>query len=161
MFAATRGGAMARERIISADSHVTIRDAAILERLPARHHDAYRAGKLAALRRFDRDRLVPVYIIPIADIDEAVKEVQRVANEGARAAHLPLYPVDLGFPGYWDRVYDPLWAALSEIGMPVSQHVASNAYLAQIRALDPTPMRGVMHALPNIFMAESIAFWIV
>jgi len=238
-----------RERIISADSHVTIRDAEVLERLPSKHHDAYRAGKLAVLRKFvgdeaekmidsdqlgldddedqpkweaaDRpgafdprarladmdidqvdaeilytdswagaafyempdggwlagfqafnsaaidfaavnpDRLLPVYIIPIADIDEAVKEVQRVANEGARAAHLPLYPTDLGFPGYWDKVYDPLWAVLSETGIPVSQHVASNSYLATIRALDPTPMRGVMHALPNLYMAESIGFWIV
>ena len=243
------GGSMARERIISADSHVTIRDAAVLEHLPAKHHDAFRAGKLAALRRFVGDqaekmvesdqlgldddeeqhrwesagrpgafdpharladmdtdqvdaeilytdswagaafyempdggwlagfqafnsaaidfaavnpeRLLPVYIIPIADIDEAVKEVQRVANEGARAAHLPLYPMDLGFPGYWDKVYDPLWGVLSEVGMPVSQHVASNSYLAQLRAADPTPMRGVMHALPNIFMAESIGWWIV
>jgi predicted TIM-barrel fold metal-dependent hydrolase len=237
------------ERIISADSHVTIRDAAVLEHLPAKHHDAFRAGKLTALRKFvgdeaekmidsdqlgldddeeqhrwesagrpgafdpharlddmdadqvdaeilytdnwagaafyempdggwlagfqafnsaaidfasvDPERLLPVYIIPIADIDEAVKEVQRIANEGARAAHLPLYPMDLGFPGYWDSVYDPLWSVLSETGMPVSQHVASNAYLATLRAADPTPMRGVMHALPNIFMAESIGFWIV
>ena len=56
---------------------------------------------------------------------------------------------------------DPLWAVLSEIGMPVSQHVASNSYLATLRAADPTPMRGVMHALPNILMAESIGWWIV
>ena len=47
---------MARERIISADSHVTIRDAAILERLPARHHDAYRAGKLLDADRGRRAR---------------------------------------------------------------------------------------------------------
>lgn len=240
---------MAPERIISADSHVTIRDADVLERLAAKHHDSYRTGKLAALRRFvgdeaekmidrdqlgldddeethkweaadrpgafdpharladmdadqvdaeilytdswagaafyempdggwlagfqafnsaaidfasvDPDRLLPVYIIPIADVDEAVKEVQRVANEGARAVHLPLYPCDLGFPGYWDHGYDQLWAAISETGMSISQHVASNGYLAELRALDPTPMRGVMHALPNIFMAESIGFWIV
>ncbi len=236
------------ERIISADSHVTIRNADVLARLPAKHHDAYWAGKLAALRRFvgegvtevpdddqlgldegkkdgwsaagravaynsherirdmdnyredddilytdswagaafyhmpdgayleafrafnsaaidfasaDPKRLLPVYIIPIADIREAVGEVHRVAREGARAVHLPLYPTDLGFPGYWDASYDPLWAALSEVEIPVSQHVASNAYLARIRAEDPTPMRGVMHALPNIFMAEALGFWIV
>jgi predicted TIM-barrel fold metal-dependent hydrolase len=75
--------------------------------------------------------------------------------------HLPLYPTDLGFPGYWDRRYDPLWAALQEAHLPISQHVASNAYLAKLRAEDPTPMRGVMHALPNIFMAESLGFWLV
>ena len=165
---------MARERIISADSHVTIRDADVLGHLATQHHESYRIGKLTALRRFvgdeaekmvdsdqlglnddedehkweaagrpgafdpharladmdtdqvdaeilytdswagaafyempdggwlaafqafntaaiefasvDPDRLLPVYIIPIADVDEAVKEVQRVANEGARGA---------------------------------------------------------------------------
>jgi predicted TIM-barrel fold metal-dependent hydrolase len=236
------------ERIISADSHVTIRNAAVLEHLAKKHHESYWEGKLRALRRFvgpdakevreddqvgldedhkpswgaagrkgafdpherlrdmdvdrvdveilytdswagaafyempdgayleafrafnsaaidfasvDPKRLLPVYIIPIADVDEAVKEVHRVAKEGAKAVHLPLYPTDLGFPGYWDKRYDRLWGALSELGIPVSQHVASNANLARIRAEDPTPMRGVQHALPNIFMAESLGFWIV
>ncbi|HXY92428.1 MAG TPA: amidohydrolase family protein [Acidimicrobiia bacterium] len=236
------------ERIISADSHVTILHRDVLERLPAKHHDAYWEGKLRALRRFvgpevthvpdddqvgldadhketwsaagrkgafdpyerlkdmdtdqvdveilytdswagaafyempdgayldgfrafntaaidfasvDPKRLLPVYIVPIVDIEEAVAEVHRVASENARAVHLPLYPTDLGLPGYWDRRYDPLWAALQEARIPISQHVASNANIARIRAEDPTPMRGVMHTLPSIFMAEPIAFWLV
>ena len=236
------------ERIISADSHVTIRNADVLARLPQKHHDAYWEGKLRALRRFvgdearvvrdddqvgldeehkqgweaagrkgawdaqerlkdmdldqvdveilytdswagaafyempdgayleafrafnsaaidfasaDPKRLLPVYILPICDAREAVRELHRVAEQGARAVHLPLYPTDLGFPGYWDHCYDPLWGALSELGLPISQHVASNANIARIRAEDPTPMRGVMHALPNIFMAESLGFWLV
>ena len=236
------------ERIISADSHVTILHRDVLERLPAKHHDAYWEGKLRALRRFvgpevthvpdddqvgldadhketwsaagrkgafdpyerlkdmdtdqvdveilytdswagaafyempdgayldgfrafntaaidfasvDPKRLLPVYIVPIVDIEEAVAEVHRVASENARAVHLPLYPTDLGLPGYWDRRYDPLWAALQEARIPISQHVASNANIARIRAEDPTPMRGVMHTLPSIFMAEPIGFWLV
>lgn len=236
------------ERIISADSHVTLRTEAVLTHLPRQHHDAYREGKLRALRRFvgddatqareddqvglDRDheqtwsaagrkgawepharladmdtdgveveilytdswagaafyempdgaylegirafnsaaiefasldpkRLCPVYLIPIVDVDEAVRELHRVAEEGARAVHLPLYPTDLGFPGYWDRRYDPLWAAISEVRIPISQHVASNANIARIRAEDPTPMRGVQHAVPNMFMAEALGFWIL
>lgn len=247
---------MPEERIISADSHVDIRDEAVLEYLPDRHHEAYRAAKtkfildllgqkphkarkqqaagqviderstpsyptetpweaagrpgawdpherlkdmdvdrvdaevlygdvvagamfydipdggwLEAFRAFnsaaiafasvDPDRLVPVYIVPIADIDEAVKEVQRVANEGARALQLPLYPVDLGFAGYWDPVYDPLWSVISEIGLPISQHVGINAGLQAIQSYDPTPAKGVFQSLPPIFMAEVVAGWIV
>ena len=237
-----------QERIISADSHVTIRDEDVLARLSRKHHEAYREGKLTALRRFvgdavkkvedtsqpgldskdvqtweaagrrgafdpkerlkdmdvdrvdaevlytdvwagaafyhmgsaacleafqafnsaaidfasvDPKRLVTVYILPIADVEEAVTELHRIAKEGARAVHIPTYPTDLGFPGYWDKRYDKLWAAIQELGMPISQHVASNANLARIRAEDPTPVRGVQHTLPAIFMAEVMAFWIV
>ena len=160
------------ERIISSDSHVTIRNADVLARLPEKHHDSYWEGKLRALRRFvgdgaevvkdddqvgldekakqgwqaagrqgawdpqarlkdmdidkvdveilytdswagaafyempdgayleafrafnsaaidfasaDPKRLLPVYILPICDTDEAVRELHRVAEEGARA----------------------------------------------------------------------------
>lgn len=247
---------MATERIISADSHVDIRDDAVLGYLPARHHEAYGAAKLAFLtellgqkphkaRRRQRadqvmdegsgpalhgeqpweaagrpgawdpderlkdmdldgvdaevlycdvvagamfygmpdggwleaftafnsaaldfasrapDRLVPVYLVPIADIDEAVKEVQRLANEGARAIQLPLYPIDLGFAGYWDPVYDPLWAAISEIGLPISQHVGINAGLQEVLANDPTPAKGIFQSLPPIYMAEVVGSWII
>ena len=31
------------------------------------------------------DRLIPVYILPLHDIEEATKELQRIVNEGARA----------------------------------------------------------------------------
>jgi predicted TIM-barrel fold metal-dependent hydrolase len=241
-----------RERIVSADSHVTIRDEAVLEHLPSRHHESYWQGKLAALTAFvgaeqaqqmlgvrtdqfglddkheqhtwksagrpgawdpaerlkdmdidqvdaeilytdnwagaafyhmpdgawlegfrafnsaaidfasaDPKRLLPVYILPIADVDEAVRELHRVAEQGARAIHLPLYPLDLGFPGYWDARYDRLWAAVSELGIPISQHVASNSYVAALREADPTPMRGVQHTIPTLLMAESIGWWIV
>ena len=40
----------------------------------------------------DPSRLIPVYILPLHDIECALKEVQRIANEGARAMQLPLYP---------------------------------------------------------------------
>jgi uncharacterized protein len=240
--------AMAQERIISADSHVTIREEAVLEHLAKRLHDDYKQCKVIAMRRFlgddadevrnpeqpgfkeadhetweaagrpgawdpherlkdmdidkvdaevlysdagagatlyhmpggtyleafqafnsaaidfasvNPDRLIPVYLIPIADIDEAVKEVQRVANEGARAVQVPQYPTDLGFPGYWDERYDPLWAALQDLQIPISQHVGGNGNLARIRKEDPTLLKGITHALPPIFMAENLAFWIV
>jgi uncharacterized protein len=237
--------AMAKERIVSADSHVTIRDEAVLEHLASKHHAAYQEAKLAAYQRFakpegkerseasamakdqetweaagrpgawdpharlkdmdldkvdaevlyteaaagasfyamkdgawleafqafnsaaidfasvDPDRLLPVYIIPIADVDEAVKELQRVANEGARAIHLPLFPTDLGLPGYWDPVYDPLWSAVQEAGLPISQHVGVHEGLTRVFHYDPTPVKGIFHSLPPIFMAEAMAGWIV
>ena len=125
--------------------------------------DAFRAFNSAAIDFASTapDRLLPVYLVPIADITEAVKEIYRVAGEGARAVHLPLYPMEIGFAPYWDRVYDPLWAALTETGIPISQHVGTNSYLNGIMAADPTPAKGIFQSLPPIFMAEVIGSWIV
>lgn len=240
---------MTRERIISADSHVAIRDEAVLTHLPARHHEAYRearaasaaraaqkarprreweasgplpvggddrpweaagrpgeydpqarledmdvdgveaevlysnveagagfnamegGGRLAAFRAFndaaldfanaDPKRLLPVYLVPIVDVEEAAGEVERLAREGARAVMLPLYPVDLGLPPYFDPRYDRLWGALEETGLPISQHVGANDGLWEILRYDTTPAKGIFQSLPPIFMAEVVANWIV
>ena len=48
------------ERIISADSHVTILQRDVLDRLPTKHHDAYREGKLRALRKFVGEHVTSV-----------------------------------------------------------------------------------------------------
>lgn len=238
-----------RERIISADSHVTITQDAVLAHLDPRLHDAYRAaqasfarsmteakphkrgkaapapqlpnmgegapwaaagrpgahdpharladmdtdgvdaevlysdvsagapfyemgdGYLEAFRAFnsaaldfasvDPKRLLPVYTVPLVDVAEAVREVERIAGEGGRAVQLPLYPRELGLESYWDERYDPLWSALSETGIPISQHVGSNEYLMTLLAEDPTPAKGVFQSLPPVFMAEVVAGWIV
>lgn len=236
---------MARERIISADSHVRIQDEAVLRHLASKHHDDYQAARLrfmadmaqrmkkkpgaqnlmpsqeqpweaagrpgewdpverlkdmdidqvdaevlytdvmvgsayydlssevrlacfqayndAALEFASRDpkRLLSVYIVPIADIDESVREVTRLAEAGARAILLPLYPVDIGLPHYSDPRYEPLWSCIQEIGIPVSQHVSANQALLDVMSYDPTPAKGIFQSLPPIFMAEVLAGWIV
>ena len=80
----------------------------------------------------DPKRLIPVYTIPIIDVGLAVKEVERIALEGARAVQIPLSPWDMGLDPYWDEIYDPLWDTLQETGIPISQHVGMNSYLAQV-----------------------------
>jgi predicted TIM-barrel fold metal-dependent hydrolase len=239
---------MSNERIISADSHVTIRDEAVIGHLASKYHESYEkaraeamaamlkkakpkrpgadtelpvasadrpweaagrpgefdpverlkdmdidgveaevlytnieagvsynampdGGRLAAFQAFnsaaldfaatDPKRLIIVYIIPIADVDEAVGEVQRLAREGARAFMLPLYPTDLDLPPYFDPHYDRLWGAIQETGIPISQHVGANDALWNVLRYDTTPAKGIFQSLPPIFMAEVIANWIV
>lgn len=110
----------------------------------------------------DPKRLLAVYLVPIHDIDLGVKEVERLADEGARALQLPLYPLDLGFAPYWDKVYDPLWATIAERGLTISQHVGIMSYLLEgTGAYDPTPPKAILQSLPPIFMAETLAGWVV
>jgi predicted TIM-barrel fold metal-dependent hydrolase len=239
---------MASERILSADSHVAIRDDAVLRHLPQKYHDAYgqarmayiqrlmaRAkpkpgeeggglpigsqerpweaagrpgehdpverlkdmdtdgveaevlysdveagvsfnsmedgGRVAAFRAFndaalefashDPKRLLTVYLIPIVDVAEAVGEVERLARESARAFMLPLYPTDLELAPYFDPKYDPLWGAIQDTGIPISQHVGANEALWQILRYDTTPAKGIFQSLPPMYMSEVLANWIV
>ncbi len=124
---------------------------------------AFQAFNSAAIEfaSVNPDRLIPVYILPLHDIEEATKELQRIVNEGARAIQLPLYPTEADLAPYWDEVYDPLWSAIEEAGTPISQHVGAHSYLFEIMQRDPTPAKGVFQSLPPVFMAEVIANWIV
>ena len=235
---------MAKERIISADSHVAIQDASVISHLQEKYHEDYKkarmeymqrmlkkvkkpgqeipvmsqdrpweaagrpgehdpverlkdmdidqveaevlytdvevgtgyynmadGGRLAAFQAFnnaalgfaarDPKRLLPVYIIPIADVEESVGEAERLAKAGAKAFMLPLYPTDLGLPPYFDKCYDPLWSVIQEAGIPISQHVGANDALWRIFQYDNTPAQGIFQSLPPIFMAEVLANWIV
>ena len=128
------------------------------------HVEAFHAANSAAIEwaSVDPKRLMPVYILPIADMKVAVREVERIVGEHAKAVQLPLVPREQGAPPYWDPFYDPLWDALSSTGLPISQHVGANRYLFEdVLPEDPTPYKGIMQSLPPIFMAENIADWCV
>ena len=137
----------------------------------ASHNQFKDGGRLAVFQAYndaaldfaaaDPKRLLPVYIVPIVEVEEAVSEVKRLAEAGARALMIPPYPHDLGLKPYWDSSYDPLWATIEETGIAISQHVGANQYLFQLMAHDPTPAKGIFQSLPPIFMAEIIANWIV
>ena len=107
----------------------------------------------------DPDRLVPVYLLPLHDIESSIKEVQRIANEGGRAVQLPLYPTDAGLAPYFDGRYEPLWSAIEEVEMPISLHVVPPGGRGLGR--DPTPARGIFQSMPTIFMSQALTEFIV
>jgi predicted TIM-barrel fold metal-dependent hydrolase len=74
----------------------------------------------------DPKRLIPVAHISLLDINEGVKEVQRVAKLGVKGAFMRAAPPSQ-IP-YWDHAYDPFWAVLQEANMPIGFHVSLNEY---------------------------------
>lgn len=123
--------------------------------------EAFRAFNSAAVEfaSVDPSRLVPVYLLPLSDVEASIAEVHRLAVEGARAVQLPLYPVDARIPPYFDPVYEPLWSAIEETGMPISLHVCPPG--GRGLSSDPTPARGLFQVMPPIFMSQALAEWIV
>jgi predicted TIM-barrel fold metal-dependent hydrolase len=75
------------------------------------------------------DRFVPVCILPTWDPLLATKEIERVAEKGAKALTFPENPVPLGLPSFhtdhWDRVFDACEAA----DLPLCLHFGSSGYV--------------------------------
>lgn len=101
------------------------------------------AGLLyASLRAFNRwleedwgygadGRVFAVPMLSLIDLDEAVKELRRVIDAGARIVHLAPGPVASG-PGAGrspaDPYFDPFWSTAAEAGIPVAFHVSNSGY---------------------------------
>ncbi len=71
-----------------------------------------------------RDRFAPVAIVPVADLDQAVAEVERAAKLGYKAVKVPITVQDRP---YNLPVYDRLWSALEDTEMVLSLHAFTNS----------------------------------
>ena len=106
------------------------------------------------------DRFLPVGIIPIAEVSESVNELHRMIDLGFKAVQVSGYPDVYEYPTFADARYEPLWAALSEAGLPLSLHTTATKGLTFVRAADPTPTKGIFQSLPPMFMAEILGTFI-
>ena len=71
------------------------------------------------------ERLIPLALIPLPDVDEAIAELQRTAQMGVRGYAIPCTaPAD---QPYGDPAYEPFWAAAEEVGLPLAMHVFCGA----------------------------------
>src|SRR5262245_7854178 len=64
------------------------------------------------------DRLAPTAPIPITDVDDAVAEIERVADAGFRAILLPATPPK----PYYSADFEPIWAAAEASGVHAFFH---------------------------------------
>jgi len=107
-------------------------------RLAAAYARAYN-NWLLDFTSVDRQRLVPNALISAMDINEGVKEIRRIARLGAKGTFMRATPINQ-IP-YWDRKWDPFWAALQDTGLPIGFHVATNDYfLGHQWKMEESPM---------------------
>jgi predicted TIM-barrel fold metal-dependent hydrolase len=78
---------------------------------------------LADFCRQAPERLLGTIQVPIWDIDQAIAEIRSGAERGLRAVNLPAPRVE--YPSYNNDVYDPLWAAVEDVGLPMVTHTGS------------------------------------
>ncbi len=73
------------------------------------------------------ERLLALGIVPLWDVDLAVAEATRIKAKGARAIAFSENPTILGLPSVHTDHWEPLWAALAEMDLPVCIHIGSSS----------------------------------
>jgi predicted TIM-barrel fold metal-dependent hydrolase len=69
-------------------------------------------------------RYVCAALIPLLDTEDAVEEIRRAADLGFRAGFFPVEP-PCGADGWNSPSWDPVWAALCEVGMVPAFHIGT------------------------------------
>ena len=80
------------------------------------------------------DRFIPQTLIPLWDIPEAVKEIERCAAKGSRAISFVENPYPLGLPSFASGHWRPIFEAAAATGLPLSMHIGTSSGL-----LSPSP----------------------
>ena len=98
------------------------------------------------------DRLAPMACVAAGDMDGAIAEIQRSAALGFRGVCLPCKPVwgapDHEAANYNLPQFDPLWACIQDVDLPVTFHVSTGR--------DPRTSRGNGGAVIN-YAVHSLA----
>ncbi len=98
------------------------------------------------------DRLAPMACVAAADIEGAIAEIQRCAKLGFRGLSLPCKPVwgppDHAAVNYNLPEFDPVWACIADVKLPVTFHVSTGR--------DPRTSRGNGGAVIN-YAVHSLA----
>ncbi len=73
------------------------------------------------------ERFVPQCIVPIWPVEAAVAEIRRAVGKGHRGVIFPSLPMNLReVPHVSGPEYDPLWAVLEELDVPVCLHAGGS-----------------------------------
>jgi predicted TIM-barrel fold metal-dependent hydrolase len=76
-------------------------------------------------------RFIPSGILPLFDVEEAAKEVHRLADKGCHAVTFSENPAALNMPSIHSGEWDPLFAACCDTGTVICCHLGSSSRSAQ------------------------------
>jgi predicted TIM-barrel fold metal-dependent hydrolase len=85
----------------------------------------------------DPERLVPLGLVALWDVEFSAAEVRRIAARGARAIAFSENPTSLGLPSVYTDHWEPLWHSVQDTGLAVCLHIGSSSRL--IRSSEDAP----------------------
>lgn len=75
----------------------------------------------------DPERLMGLAVLPLWDPELAAAEVRRAAQKGVRAVAFSENPTVLGLPSIHTPHWDPVWAAVADVDLPICMHIGSSS----------------------------------
>ena len=100
------------------------------------------------------DRFLPMTIIAPGDFEGAMAEVRWAADHGFKGLTLPNKPIfGPSKPGelqYNDKHFDPLWALISEVDLPMTFHVSTGCDPRGVTGLGGAVINYVCHSMPTV-----------
>ncbi len=81
---------------------------------------------MAKLQDWSADRFLPMPVLPAWDVEECVREAERVAAMGMRGVNMTSDPQDAGSPDLASRAWDPLWEVCADLDLPVHFHIGAS-----------------------------------
>ncbi|HVO26489.1 MAG TPA: amidohydrolase family protein [Candidatus Margulisiibacteriota bacterium] len=100
-------------------------------------------------------RLVPAAVLPLQDVSFAIRELQRVANKGFRAAFIRPAFVNQRFPNH--AYYAPLWKQLEDLGVAACIHPSTGNTNPEWTSQGSYVERVASHLRIGHYVAESVA----
>ncbi|HXX91109.1 MAG TPA: amidohydrolase family protein [Acidimicrobiales bacterium] len=96
------------------------------------------------------ERIIPLQIPWLGDVDTAAAEVRANAARGFKAVSFPEFPAQLGLPSIFSPAWDPFFAACEETGTVVCLHTGASAW-APLPSPDPP-----FELLPTLFPVNAL-----
>jgi predicted TIM-barrel fold metal-dependent hydrolase len=103
-------------------------------------------------------RLVPLCIIPLWDVDLAVKEVRRVSDLGCHGICFSEIPPYLGLPSIHSGEWNPLFDVCNQTGTVLSMHIGSGSKFPSTS--DDAP-DGVLNVIGFVNCVMSLTDWLL
>ena len=97
------------------------------------------------------DRFIPCGILPLFDVEEAAKEVHRLADKGCHAVTYSEHPAALGLPSIHTDHWDPLFAAAVDVGTVLCCHLGSSSRSAMLSPDAPASSRMTMSSTMSMW----------
>ena len=82
-------------------------------------------------------RIIPSIIVPLWDVDLAVKEVERNAARGVTAVCFSEIPAYLGLPTMYSRYWEPFFEACAARDVVINMHIGSSSKVSTTSADAP------------------------
>lgn len=104
-------------------------------------------------RGVNPERFVAQCCIPLYDINETVAEIKRSYDKGHRCVLFPTPPEAWGFQPLGDKHWDPMWATIQELDIPVSIHIGSGP----LPPISDLPLQAGIKGTGQAFIVKTIS----